>query len=236
MYEQIEKTKEKSRVVANSISQKKSNVKQGFGFVDNRIETKRKTLLTKELSNSNKEKSSTSTTIQGRFYPPIPEQGIEWNAVLDKIDTLHGNTPLPNKADIDNFILQSEDNWYGDGDHADNVARFNAFITLKGKVKTGLEQLKLDPNDSAALNWGDIVGYLTNDVGGKRFIVVNASHGHLGGGHGNGWFWNAVGVTTGTVPDATHGLGDGALNGARGSVRTVINAHNTLIDIEKANW
>ncbi|WPD22061.1 MAG: hypothetical protein SD837_17875 [Candidatus Electrothrix scaldis] len=40
MYEQVEKPKEnKSRAVANSVAQKKSHVKQGFGFVDNRPET-----------------------------------------------------------------------------------------------------------------------------------------------------------------------------------------------------
>ncbi len=39
MYEQIEKPKEnKSRAVANSVGRKKSNVTQGFGFVDNRHE------------------------------------------------------------------------------------------------------------------------------------------------------------------------------------------------------
>ncbi|NEQ40512.1 MAG: hypothetical protein F6K40_31495 [Okeania sp. SIO3I5] len=38
MYAQVEKTKEnKTRAVANSVAQKKSNVKQGFGFVDNRL-------------------------------------------------------------------------------------------------------------------------------------------------------------------------------------------------------
>lgn len=37
MYEQVEKPKEnKSRAVTNSVAQKKSDVKQGFGFVDNR--------------------------------------------------------------------------------------------------------------------------------------------------------------------------------------------------------
>jgi hypothetical protein len=37
MYEQIEKPKEKKSIaVANSVAQKKSNVKQGFGFLDNR--------------------------------------------------------------------------------------------------------------------------------------------------------------------------------------------------------
>ncbi|CAH9053881.1 hypothetical protein PSECIP111951_00913 [Pseudoalteromonas holothuriae] len=39
MYAQVEKSKEnKSRVVANSVAQKKSDEKQGFGFVDNRPE------------------------------------------------------------------------------------------------------------------------------------------------------------------------------------------------------
>lgn len=39
MYAQIEKSKEnKSRVVANSVAQKKSEERQGFGFVDNRPE------------------------------------------------------------------------------------------------------------------------------------------------------------------------------------------------------
>ena len=39
MYERVEKPKEnKSRTVANSVAQKKSDRKQGFGFVDNRSE------------------------------------------------------------------------------------------------------------------------------------------------------------------------------------------------------
>ncbi|MCW5204216.1 hypothetical protein VU11_07125 [Desulfobulbus sp. US2] len=40
MYEQVEKPKEnKSRAVANSAAQKKSNGKQVFGFNDNRPDT-----------------------------------------------------------------------------------------------------------------------------------------------------------------------------------------------------
>ncbi|PCI96280.1 MAG: hypothetical protein COB15_10950 [Flavobacteriales bacterium] len=39
MYEQVEKPKEnKSEAIANSVTQNKSNKKQGFGFVDNRLE------------------------------------------------------------------------------------------------------------------------------------------------------------------------------------------------------
>jgi hypothetical protein len=41
MYAQVEKPKEnKSRAIANSVAQKKGNVKQGFGFMDNRAEAK----------------------------------------------------------------------------------------------------------------------------------------------------------------------------------------------------
>ncbi|GAA80816.1 hypothetical protein [Pseudoalteromonas sp. BSi20495] len=40
MYAQLEKSKEnKNRAIANSVAQKKSNGKQGFGFVDNRPQT-----------------------------------------------------------------------------------------------------------------------------------------------------------------------------------------------------
>lgn len=52
MREQTEKRKEsKSRAVANSITQKKNNVKQGFGFVDNRPAAVAQTKLS-EMANS----------------------------------------------------------------------------------------------------------------------------------------------------------------------------------------
>ncbi|WP_298769908.1 hypothetical protein [uncultured Shewanella sp.] len=180
--------------------------------------------------------NSLTNIVQGRFYAPLPEQGTEWNTLLDNINTLHNAHALPNKADIDHFIGDSEAIWHGDEEHSGSVNRFNAFVTLKGKVKAGLEQLKLDPNDSSTLNWGDIIHYLTNQINAKGFITVNSNQGALGGGHGNGWFWNAIGVTTGSIPDSTHGQSAGALNGARGSVRTVIIAHNDAINAEKLNW
>ncbi|MFT6777238.1 MAG: hypothetical protein ACJAV1_001155 [Paraglaciecola sp.] len=55
MYAQVEKPKEnKSGAVANSVAQKKRNVKQGFGFVDNRPEriTQRKTASQDNYSSS----------------------------------------------------------------------------------------------------------------------------------------------------------------------------------------
>jgi len=62
MYAQVEKSKEnKSRAIAKSLAQKKSNVKQGFGFIDNRPNTITQRKLqevingaqTKQLKNTN---------------------------------------------------------------------------------------------------------------------------------------------------------------------------------------
>lgn len=52
MYAQTEKTKEhKNKAVCNSVAQKKSNVKQSFGFVDNRPETVAQRKLQKIANN-----------------------------------------------------------------------------------------------------------------------------------------------------------------------------------------
>jgi hypothetical protein len=53
MYAHIEKTKEnKSRAAANNVAQQKDNVKQGFGFVDNRPETVAQRKLQEMINNS----------------------------------------------------------------------------------------------------------------------------------------------------------------------------------------
>jgi hypothetical protein len=53
MYEQVEKSKEnKNRVVANSVTQNKSNTMQSIGFVDNRPETITQRKLQEVLCNS----------------------------------------------------------------------------------------------------------------------------------------------------------------------------------------
>ena len=53
MYAQVEKPKDnKSRAVANSVAQKKSNVKQCFGFVDNRPEVIAQKKLQEMVTNS----------------------------------------------------------------------------------------------------------------------------------------------------------------------------------------
>ena len=59
MYKQVEKPQEnKSRAVANSSAQKKSNMKQGFGFVDNRPEAIAKRKLSSTMNNSLQEKQA----------------------------------------------------------------------------------------------------------------------------------------------------------------------------------
>ncbi|GAA80815.1 DNA/RNA non-specific endonuclease [Pseudoalteromonas sp. BSi20495] len=51
MYAQVEKPKEnKSRALANAVGQKKSNVKQGFGFVDNRSESTMKIKMNNQIN------------------------------------------------------------------------------------------------------------------------------------------------------------------------------------------
>jgi hypothetical protein len=57
MYAQVEKPKEnKNRAVANSVTQKKSNAKQGIGFVDNRPETIAQKKLQGVVNNSSQGK------------------------------------------------------------------------------------------------------------------------------------------------------------------------------------
>jgi hypothetical protein len=180
------------------------------------------------------QRSISQSIIQGRFYGQNLDQAQQdWNALLGHLDNLHNTHTLPNKADIDNFITDSEVSWYGDGEHEASIVQFNAVVTLKGKIKTGLEQLKLPIGDSAGLGWNDIVNYLTNDISAKGFITVQSHQGRLGGGHGNGTFWTASDGTTGTVPANIHGANDGALGGARGAVRTVIVAHNAAVNAAK---
>lgn len=59
MYAQVEKPKEnKSRAIANSVAQKKSNMKQGFGFEDNRPEAIAQRKLQKLLNNNHKNRHS----------------------------------------------------------------------------------------------------------------------------------------------------------------------------------
>lgn len=95
MYEQMEKPqRSNSRAIANSVTQKKSNVKQGFGFVDNRPEYVRQCKLIKNIGNrkpgaeyesvshyNNSYDNQKNAIIQPKFY--------EWNPSGETDDEKH---------------------------------------------------------------------------------------------------------------------------------------------------
>lgn len=75
MYEQVKKPKDdKSRVVANAVSQKKSDGKQGLGFVDNQIYgMTNRSVIQRVISNSN-----AKTVAQDVVDNHQAELNIEW--------------------------------------------------------------------------------------------------------------------------------------------------------------
>ncbi len=175
-----------------------------------------------------------NAVLQAVLFEGAPGDWEGWNAMLAHLEELHEEHVLPGKDAIDEFVAAAEIDWYGTEEHSAAVEQFNAKITLKSKMKSALEELKVPPTDSADLDWDEIVGYLAAEIHAKGFITVESEHRHLPGGHGLGYYWAASDGTTGTVPDNAHGRGEGALNGARGSVRTVIIAHNAAVDAAKA--
>ncbi|MBW2569931.1 MAG: hypothetical protein JRE47_11350 [Deltaproteobacteria bacterium] len=87
MYEQVDKSKEnKSRAVANSVAQNMRNVKQGFGFVDNRAEAIAQRELIEEVNNHRYE-----APIQGYF---------EYATINDKKGNLPGATTVSENGNI----------------------------------------------------------------------------------------------------------------------------------------
>ena len=71
MYEQVDKSNEnKSRAVANSVAQKKSSVKQGFGFVDNRPEALSLKSLQRMIN-----KTSENSNLHGKDCPCCSSNG-----------------------------------------------------------------------------------------------------------------------------------------------------------------
>jgi hypothetical protein len=72
MYDQVEKSKEnKSRAVANSVAQKKSKVKQGFGFVDNRPEAVAQRKLQEVANNNQHAKQVAQLQLMANLGSPI---------------------------------------------------------------------------------------------------------------------------------------------------------------------
>jgi hypothetical protein len=85
MYEYVKKPKEnRNRAIANSVTQKKSGVKQGFGFVDNRPETVTQRKLQEMVKNSQQVSKATSRTItEGMMHMPL-QRGVHDSADTPK--------------------------------------------------------------------------------------------------------------------------------------------------------
>jgi len=79
MYTQVEKSKENNnRAVANSVSQKKNNLKQGFGFVDNRPEAVAQRKMKKMADNySAQQQQSVQKKENNTGLPDNIKSGIE---------------------------------------------------------------------------------------------------------------------------------------------------------------
>ncbi len=77
MYAQIEKPKEnKSRAVANSVGQKKSNMMRSFGFVDNRPKAKKNEAIALQCVTSSVQKSTSATKQYNRTPTTIISEGV----------------------------------------------------------------------------------------------------------------------------------------------------------------
>lgn len=245
----------KSQSVANAVSQKQSGGASTFHFEDNRTEAIAQRKLQDMVDNSPRalqlkafqemsdkqmktKQPPVQQIIQARFYDPLPDGGERWNILLDEIETLHGSKPLPNKDDIDEFITTAEGEWHGTDDHSASTIQFNAFITLKSKVKTGLRAGKIDTNDARNVGWDAILpiirrikaaGYCAVNI--SENVPYDGSNGvtwRVDDGQGNdqrgGWKYNA--------------MNQGNLRGALGQVRTAIGYHNDAIDrqISRDTW
>jgi hypothetical protein len=82
MYTQLEKPKEnKGRAVANSVAKQKNNMRQSFGFVDNRPEAVAQRKL-QEISNRNLSPYSLSVTNVIQRQTPPPDTEIDWDDLV----------------------------------------------------------------------------------------------------------------------------------------------------------
>lgn len=100
MYEKVVKPKEnKSRGVANSVSQKKSNEKQGFGFVDNRPEAIAQRKLQNQ-ANSNFLNSQAISLNERPNYNTLSYKTAKSNSVTEEHNSSSYVKPLQRKNDV----------------------------------------------------------------------------------------------------------------------------------------
>lgn len=181
--------------------------------------------------------------VQRRIYPHgngegavLSNEAKSWNAYIALFETQNGLRALPNAAAIQLYIQNSEADW-ADWDFNQRVT---AYTNLKYMIRDGIETFRIANAHLAiqALGWDDLVGHLQGIAGNGAFVAVAVQNNvALGGGHGNGTLWaatiarNGAAIVNGSIPNGAHGRNAGALNGARGDVRTVSDTHNDEVDV-----
>ncbi len=114
MYAQVERTKEntasadrrKTRAIANSVAQKKSNAKQGFWFVDNRPESIAQRKMQSQISNSSSQtsrKKKNNLPLQNKSIATTNTIQRRWGPVANIALTGGGNYSVEASDNFDNF-------------------------------------------------------------------------------------------------------------------------------------
>ena len=120
MYEQIKKKKEKERrAIANSVTQRKNEVEEEFGFVDNQPEYVVRQKQLKIISNRNLQHKPVIQKNATQLYTPVEGEGRE-------------------STDHRFMIINSKSLWTYQGDLDDSNEILNAKNSFVKLVKTGL--------------------------------------------------------------------------------------------------
>ncbi|MDW3195585.1 MAG: hypothetical protein R8G66_24630 [Cytophagales bacterium] len=174
---------------------------------------------------------SSTSPIQRRLYgQDLSESHKNWNKMIDFYEGLPEG--LNNNNNIQSYIDDHEGEM-----HEDWNTQIGALYGLKSIIKEEISDLKEERTEADNLGWNQIWNFLNGTLAGHGLVTATQIAG-LGGQHGNNGFrWQIHNARTndliqdGSVPgNGHHGRNDGALNGARGNVRTAIDGHNTEID------
>ncbi len=140
MYPKVEKPKEnKSRAVANSVAQKQSNVKQGFGFVENRPETVTQRKLQEFANRSQTKQGAQLKSITAHNLLPIQRYSEQESTNSSDVKAVWGarkkmEIAIKSKMTHNVAVDYNDDINYArssKGGHAENFV-FSAFAIKRG--------------------------------------------------------------------------------------------------------
>lgn len=228
MYEQVEKPKEnKSKAIAHSVAQKKSDGEQGFGFVDNRSEVVAQRKL-QGLEN-NKLGKMDSTRCQGIgvvqrmlfHYKGAPFTSAEadvWNQLVENANGFVGT-----KAYIDTVET-------GVYDANSGVTVAGALAGLRALIRAGILTRIIDRNDADNLSWGEFAPMLAEMATryGARTGPV-ATGGHAAQTYTYTYDGESIGIAEETN---AHGQTSGNLKTRRGQMKNAIDLYNLAVNAD----